>query len=144
MTDQPNLSELMTACACGYDGQECGVQSENEPRWCDASHEGRAALLGIYGELSVIEYQPGWSFRWSCANGLLFLHVVPGGVKTLCSRTGDRRPVPHFMYIIDDVRRADLTNWLRKELEEMDAHERDEWLVVDGERPFDPHVGEEQ
>lgn len=35
-----------------------------------------------------------------------------------------------------------LTNWLRGFIHDLELHEADEWLVIDGERPFDPHAKE--
>lgn len=36
----------------------------------------------------------------------------------------------------------DLLHWLRSRLGQIELHERDEWLRVDGTMPFDPHAAE--
>jgi hypothetical protein len=48
-----------------------------------------------------------------------------------------RFPLP-LRSVVGD--RRELLNWLRHTLGRVELHERDEWLLVDGRRIFDPHA----
>jgi hypothetical protein len=137
---------------CGEPMLTCNGSPERFPRWCDCP-KGRAELEAIYGPLPTITYQPGWVFRWSCANGMLFLHFIAGEphAKGFSAVTGKPRGCTDWMFAVG----GDLgltfpvePQWLLDKLADMEDHERREWLKIDGTRPFDPHapalVGDEE
>ena len=87
-----------------------------------------------------IEYQPGWSFRWTESNGLTFLWIgVETAPKKTCARTGLPRVAPTFCELPWMPFRNE---WLVEQIEEIEAHEREEWLLVNGVRVRDPHEGD--
>ena len=89
-------------------------------------------------EMLPISYKPGWSFSWSQANGMIFLtiDVSAPSEKGTCSRCGGARPGPCWMFTPPLPFR---TEWLVAKLEELEAHERAEWLTINGVRVLDPH-----
>ncbi len=145
---RPTFEQMATICLeGGLDGHcpdhgNCRSLSpegaEEHPRWCDGCPAGRAGLHRLYGDLPIITYQPGYLFRWSCANGLLFLHTIIGepAVKAWCSRTGQLRGIHNWIHIVDLPLDPAL---LEERLAQADEHERHEWLRIDGVAPFYPH-----
>ena|ERR1039458_9270577 len=140
------LEQFAIGCVCG--NGECGdlATVEKFPRWCDCP-KGRVELEALYGLLPKITYQPGWLFRWSCANGLLFLHFIAGEphAKGFSAVTGKPRGCTDWMFSVDGD--SGLTwpldpRWLLDKLTSMEDHERREWLKVDGVAPFNPHAAE--
>ena len=136
------MADMAVMCLTGGLDGECREDGnsppEDHPRWCDGCEHGRAGLLRLYGDLPKITYQPGWLFRWSCANGHLFLHTIVGepNAKGYCSVTGRWRGPGDWMWITElplDVA------WLARRIAQMEHHERREWLQIDGDAPLYPH-----
>jgi hypothetical protein len=100
---------------------------------------------GLVALLAVFEYKPGWRFEircdeWRPDDPWALLITIddqldardPGGRRI---RLLHQRPIP--CYLPDEPDRW--LRFLRDAIAAADAHERDEWFVVNGERPFDPH-----
>lgn len=112
--------------------------SEQHPRACWNCEQGREAMRAIYGELPAVTYRPGWEFRWSCANGLLFLHCIVGepDAKGWDAVTGERRGSGDWMWVTELPLNP---KWLLGKIAQMENHERREWFKVDGHPPCWPH-----
>lgn len=95
-------------------------------------------MRAIYGELPAVTYRPGWEFRWSCANGLLFLHCIVGepDAKGWDAVTGERRGSGDWMWVTELPLNP---KWLLGKIAQMENHERREWFKVDGHPPCWPH-----
>lgn len=86
-----------------------------------------------------VSYKPGWELRVDAVGPSYhpFLSVradledsYDPGRQT---RIGIRQAIP-------PVRSEEqLLRWVRDALGRIELHERDEWLKLDGEMPFDPH-----
>jgi hypothetical protein len=86
------------------------------------------AELGSPFTVVVVRY-PGDDSRglkaiddWPAEEPIVVTHRFPLPLRSV---VGDRR---------------ELLNWLRHTLGRVELHERDEWLLVDGRRIFDPHA----
>jgi hypothetical protein len=93
-----------------------------------------------------LEYKPGWRFEvrsdprrpddpWALLvtiDDQLDARDPHGRRITLLHQS----PVPCHLPDEPDV----WLEFVRHSITLADAHERDEWFVVDGERPFDPHA----
>ena len=90
--------------------------------------------------LEGVTYRPGWTFD-----------VEPGPKQTTLvvraaaadSRGGTPLVVTHRFSlpgraVVND--RASFIGWLRHVVGKVELHERDEWLLIDHRRIFDPHA----
>jgi len=98
--------------------------------------------------LQSLTYKPHWKLKvtYSEADDLAYLRLK---VKTECTRTGEmvqfatdtkiaispycNRPLQF------DTGEAELLQAVRQWIHELELHEADEWLQVDGKMVFDPH-----
>lgn len=85
-----------------------------------------------------ISYKPGWTFAWKENAGLWLLQIsCSAPEKQLDSVTGaDRGGYSIFVLPPDPFD----PRWLLQALADIEEHERREWLRVDGDRVFNPHV----
>ena len=88
----------------------------------------------------TVTYKPGWEFSWERANDLLFLRVRigPPDAKAFDSATGELRDPPSsFLFVCPEPFNP---MWLLLLLGDLEEHERREWIKLDGEQVFNPHV----
>jgi hypothetical protein len=95
--------------------------------------------------IEKIKYKPGWSFSISRKDAKVSMSVVhsaqdvSGKVEGLIPlRLMDTFPEQH----LNSFTEGELINEVRKLIAQMEKHEIDEWLRVDGRRLIDPHQGE--
>ena len=83
-------------------------------------------LLRVVAELDD-SYHPGQRLE-------VAMHFpVPDWLLEFWGSIADTRP---------DHAQDEMVRWVRRALGWHELHERDEWLRVDGVRPFDPHAGD--
>jgi hypothetical protein len=91
--------------------------------------------------LAGVSYKPGWTFDVEAGPKQTML-VVRAAMAD--SRGGDPLVVTHRLTlpgrsVVND--RRSFVGWLRHAIGKIEMHERDEWLLVDRARIFDPHAG---
>jgi hypothetical protein len=98
-------------------------------------------LEALRAEMARVTYKPGWSFRlyqhrwegvWLAITVELPDAEWPSRMMTICVRTAVP-PIPHATY---------LHEWLAYRLGRTELHEMREFLRVDGEKIYDPHVAD--
>lgn len=104
--------------------------------------DNKAARL-VETVLKTVTYKEGWTFR-VLFGGDEFIDPprlritfkardATGNVSQILNIVSER-PIPP---VLEDSR--DVVGWLRSFIADMERHEADEWLKVDGKAPFYPH-----
>lgn len=95
-------------------------------------------------EVKLWTYKPGYRLHLDTTAGVthghFILHLladVPNTYRPDVTRLLDyRQPIPQYA-----LRDADIFgDWLRTFLGQFECHERDEWMLRDGVRVYDPHA----
>jgi hypothetical protein len=93
--------------------------------------------------LARFRYKPDFSFTVTYT-GYGYQPALAVQMITTDTYHPENGRVPVVLYVpIPEVTISDedMLRWLRECLRYMENHEIDEWIVVDGQRPFDPHSG---
>lgn len=96
--------------------------------------------------LAVFRYKPGWSFSLVSAFPRTpwdpwRLQIEVADVLDAYGSGTRSRFVTHIPVPTVPGDREMWMRFLRDAVTSAEHHERDEWFVVDGQRPFDPHRG---
>lgn len=111
--------------------------------------DGHALAVRATEWLERITYRPGWKIRVTddVLTGYVAVVVDALVADSYGLRSGEH-VVAHFVqlrseYLADEWRDfGSFVRWVRHRLGEVEHHERDEWLKVDGAPAFDPHSRE--
>jgi hypothetical protein len=130
-----------------HDGPRLAVESEDaaELRMTSGARVRRSASLTatvdeVSGWLEGLTYKPGWSFALEVGGARTVLVVraseedARGGTPLVVNH---RFELPSRAIVGD---RRSFVGWLRHMVGRVELHERDEWLLVDQRRLFDPHA----
>lgn len=102
-----------------------------------------AAILQLRRIIDKVTYKPGWDMRAehgphykseSC--GYLWLTLTTKNTYPPYQMMPIAMTFPVYDITLSDRR---MTDWLRDCIRWLEAHEIDECLIVDGERPYNPH-----
>lgn len=97
--------------------------------------------------IGALTYRPGWTFKLADierdpgSEGLTFI-VRSLGYDTYNPDRGETYGVYHYFPVPPATfNRQGWTSWIRKRLLDVEEHELNEFLMIDGYRPFAPHHG---
>lgn len=108
---------------------------------------GDAGEARIRALLERIQYRPGWRIEMPADRferhevlELLVIAEVPDTYHPeRIGKVAHRRPIT-TREMADHLPDRELLLMIREQLHEVERHEADEWLLVDGRRIFDPHA----
>jgi hypothetical protein len=113
-----------------------------------ANHGARTPYIRVEDWLKSVKYKLGWTFRvvYTATGWLASEQVVAIAITMQVPHrdTGEiipvvlHRAVPH--HILESFDSHGFFRWLRHCIHELETHEADEFLIIDGKRMFDPHA----